>query len=82
MNVEKKGKDFFIRLDNGEKAVIKTVKEGKNLRVVSSFTPKNHRGKGLASKIMRRVLDYAKVNNLVIAPECSFADYYCKKHEC
>ncbi|MBD3312572.1 hypothetical protein GF352_03930 [archaeon] len=72
---------FYIKL-GGVRAEIACEKEGDELRVVSSYTPEEYRGRGLATKIMKEVVAYTKKNNLDIVPECSFAVHYCSEHEC
>jgi len=80
--VQRDGYRFYIKLGQGVEAEIICELAGDELRVIKSFTPEEHRGKGIASTIMNEVVKYAKKNKLTIVPECSFVKYYCKKHEC
>ena len=81
MQVIREGLNFYIELGK-DNALIKCEKKGSKLLIVTSYTPEEHRGKGLASAIMKEVISYARDNGLEIVPVCSFAVNYCKEHKC
>jgi predicted GNAT family acetyltransferase len=81
MKVLREGLRFYIDLRDSNAQIV-CEKKGTNLLVLSSFTPEEHRGKGIASEIMKEAIKYARRNKLRIVPKCSFAVQYCAKHEC
>jgi predicted GNAT family acetyltransferase len=81
MKVLQDGYRFYIDLGDAIAQIV-CEKKGTDLLVLSSFTPEEHRGKGIGSMIMNEVIKYAKVNKLRIVPKCSFAVHYCSKNKC
>ena len=57
-------------------------KRSDDLIVLSSHTPEDYRGQGIATSIMKQVVLYARKNKLNIVPACTFAVHYCKKYKC
>lgn len=80
--VIREGFNFYIKLGEVIISEIKCKKFNDELHVISSFTQEDYRGRGIASKIMKEVIKFAKENRLKIIPKCSFAVNYCKKNEC
>lgn len=73
---------FFIRLNPGRNSYLKYIVEGGQMKVVSTFTPEEFRGKGLAAALMETALNYAENHKLEVVPECSYAqDYLSKKRK-
>ncbi len=50
------------------------------LYVNKAYTPEEFRGRGIATRIMKEVIEYARENNLKIVPICSFAQYFFQKY--
>ncbi|MEM1548668.1 MAG: GNAT family N-acetyltransferase [Thermoproteota archaeon] len=73
-------KSFYIPLPNSQKALLKYRLEERKIYVLSTYTPPEHRGMGLASKLMDEVVKFALENNLKIVPICSYAQHYMDKH--
>jgi len=71
---------FYIPLPNSQKALLKYRLEKEKLYVLSTYTPPEYRGMGLASKLMDEVVKFALENNLKIVPICSYAQHYMSKH--
>lgn len=83
MNIEvkhdKQTKRFYIATK--EKCELKYRIIDKNtLEYYSTFVPEELRNKGLAGKIAREALEYAKSNRLQIVPTCSFVRSYIEQH--
>ncbi|MEM2902711.1 MAG: GNAT family N-acetyltransferase [Candidatus Bathyarchaeia archaeon] len=70
---------FFIRLSPGKYSYLKYEVEHGKLRILSTYTPKEFRGKGLAAKLMEEAVNYAETNGLTLSPECSYAKSYLNK---
>lgn len=70
-----------IRLDEKNLASVVFHTEGNKMYLDSTFTPEEYRGRGIGSELMKASMDYAKKNNLLIVPVCSFAKEYFRKHE-
>lgn len=68
---DKENPQAFIKykINNGEIAVVSTV------------VKESLRGQGVAGKLMDKVVEIAKEENLKIDPICSYADVYLRKRE-
>lgn len=73
--------EFYIELE-GKKAFLKYyIHRGRSvLMIMETYTPPELRGRGIASTLMKHVLEYAKSINLKVHPLCSFAKHYIDKH--
>lgn len=71
---------FYMVLSEPEKAVVKYRLKGREIFIVSTYTPPEHRGKGIAEKLMGEVIKFAERENLKIVPVCSYAKHYFEKH--
>jgi len=72
---------LFIRLSPGKYSYLKYKVEDGRLRILSTYTPKEFRGKGLAAKLMEEAVKYAERNGLTLVPECSYARSYLVKKQ-
>ncbi len=45
------------------------------------YTPPEYRGKGIAAKVTKFALDYARENNLKVIPQCPYAHSYIAEHK-
>ena len=73
-----KGK-FFIRLGSGKYSYLKYNITNRNFEITSTYSPKDHRGKGLAAALVEKAVNYAKKKNLHVIPKCSYAKGYLNK---
>jgi predicted GNAT family acetyltransferase len=71
---------FYMVLPGSEKAVVKYRLKGRQMFIISTYTPQEHRGKGIAEKLMGEVVKFAKSEKLNIMPVCSYARHYFEKH--
>ncbi len=78
---DKEQQIFYFLNDNKESYVryIKTDKE--TLNIIKTYVPPEQRNKGLAAKLAKAALDYAKNHNLKIIPTCSYIDYYIDRNK-
>lgn len=71
---------FLIRLTSGKYAYLKYRSRGGIMYVDATFTPKEYRGRGLAEKLMKAIIEYARKNEFKIVPNCSYAKSYFERH--
>ncbi|MEM1623791.1 MAG: GNAT family N-acetyltransferase [Sulfolobales archaeon] len=81
MEIKKAGGVFYVKLEDGSKAYVATETEGGVLKVLETYVPEKHRGKGYARALLEKVVEYAKSNNLKVQPICSYAISYFMKNK-
>jgi predicted GNAT family acetyltransferase len=80
MDYAVKENSLVIKLDGSATARLSFHVEGKEMHFDSTYTPEQHRGKGIGSQLIEAGIDYAKKMGLKIVPVCSFSVEYFKKH--
>lgn len=82
IEVRRAGGVFYIKLEDGSKAYVATETAGNTLRILETYVPESHRGRGYARMLIEKVIDYAKKSGLKILPICSYAiGYFMKNSE-
>ncbi|MCY0868950.1 MAG: GNAT family N-acetyltransferase [Desulfurococcus sp.] len=71
---------IYARLPDGSKAYIKYSVEGGVMKLISTYTPPQYRGKGIAARLMEYALRLARENKWLVEPICSYAVYYFMKN--
>lgn len=71
---------FFITLDHEEKAFLRYSIDGNTMILEDTYTPENYRGLGLAEKITKKAIEYAKERKFKVRPVCSYAVSFLQKH--
>ena len=71
---------FVLRLGGSEEAILEYRRSGKILDFVHTFVPAAFRGRGLAQKVVRAGLSYARANGLRVIPSCPFVATYIRRH--
>lgn len=74
-----KEKSFLIKIEN-DIAYVAYNLNNEVMDLYTTYTPPQHRGKGLAEKVVRAALEYAKSNNLKIIPSCSYVKVFLERH--
>lgn len=77
---ETRNKRFVSYIESYE-AVVEYSLKNNVIDLYRTFTPPKLRGKGIAGKIVRFALEYAKDNNLKVIPTCSYVKGYIDQHE-
>jgi len=78
--IRKSGKVFYIKLPNNTKAyLLFNIKENV-MEILETYTPPEYRGRGIASKILKHALEFAKEKNLKVRPICSYSIHFFIKH--
>jgi predicted GNAT family acetyltransferase len=75
-----KDKSQFIILIDGKETYVDYHIEKKKMNLYHTHTDPDLRGKGLAAKVVKAALEYAKKNNLKVEPGCSYVQSFFKKH--
>lgn len=71
--VEVDGEDKEVHLDYR--------KQGEGVWVYAhTFTPPEARGQGLAGRVVKVALEYAREHDLRVVPSCPYVDEYMKEH--
>lgn len=80
--VERRGSVYFVRFEDGSKAylAIREDPERGVMELVETYTPPQHRGKGVAKALVKKAVEDAKKKGLKIVPICSYSVYYFIKH--
>lgn len=76
---EKENNRFVISINGLESFVEYSVYENA-LDLYHTYTPPELRGKGLAEKVVRAAIEYAKENNLKVIPSCSYVAVFLQRH--
>lgn len=70
---------FEVSLDGEVSTLDYGIKDGKMIFYSTHVYPE-HEGKGIASAMTKKALDYAIDNSLKIVPMCSFTRAYVSRH--
>ncbi len=72
-------KAFEVWID-GYRSKLDYIQEGKNFVITHVGVYPEHRGQGVAAKIVEAGLEYAKQNALRVVPMCSYAAAYIRRN--
>lgn len=76
---DKLNKRFFLEVEGEEVYTAYSLDENV-MELYTTYTPPDLRGKGLAEKVVRAAIEYAKENNFYIIPSCSYVAVYLQRH--
>ncbi|WP_455661336.1 GNAT family N-acetyltransferase [Pradoshia sp.] len=81
MKIKQEDNLFYIEDSEGNKAgEVTFVPDGEERIVIDhTFVSPEHRGQGLANKLVKEVVQYARENGKKIVPACSFAQTEFKR---
>ncbi len=71
---------FYVKFPDGSKAFLRYRVEGDRMELVETYTPPQHRGKGVARRMVEKAIEVARERGLKIVPICSYAVYYFIKN--
>ncbi len=75
-------KGRFSAIVDGQEAILSYRKEDEStLNFLSIYVPESLRGGGIAAKIVKHGLEYAKENNFRVLPTCWYVKKYIERHE-
>jgi len=75
------GKIFYIELEEGVKAYHRIEETEDEIRMISTYTPPEYRGLGLASKIIDVAVNYVKNRGKKVVVECSYVKSWMEKNK-
>ena len=64
----------------GKLSKLDYIQDGKNFVITHVGVDPEHRGQGVAGKIVEAALQYAKENSLRVIPMCSYAAAYIRRN--
>lgn len=70
---------FYLKTDNGP-AYVEYRRSGDEMELTRTFTPMPERGKGIAARVTRQVLNYARENELKVDPVCPYIRVYIERN--
>jgi len=71
---------IYMRFNDGSKAFIKYEVENGTMKLLETYTPPQHRGKGVARRLMEYAIKLAKENGWLIEPICSYSIYFFRRN--
>ncbi|MCX8196098.1 MAG: N-acetyltransferase [Acidilobaceae archaeon] len=80
LKVEYTSTVFFVKFSDGSKAFLRYGIEGDKMALIETYTPPQHRGKGVAKMMVEKALEVAQERGLKIEPICSYSVYYFLKN--
>jgi len=71
---------IWTKLEDGSKAFIRYRVENGVMKLLETYTPPQHRGRGIAKQLTKYAVELARKNGWLIEPVCSYSVYYFIKH--
>ncbi len=73
---DKEGNRFYTLVEGKEAHLYYTKADNNTLDFTHTYVPVELRGHGIAGKIVKEGLEFAKENNYKIIPTCSYVETY------
>lgn len=64
----------------GRLSILDYVRRERELVLTHTFVPPELRGRGLAEKLVRTALDFARGEGCRVVPACSYVDAFLRRH--
>jgi len=71
---------IYAVLADRSKAYLKYTVENGVMKLLETYTPPQHRGKGVASLLVKYAIELAERNNWLIEPICSYTIHFFMKN--
>lgn len=73
---------FYINGDEGDvlAEIIFSDRQNKRIMVTETRVTEALRGQGIAKQLMMRVIRFAQIYNLIIIPDCTYAQHFAESH--
>ena len=65
---------------DGATAYLEYLDQGRSLVLTHTFVPPALRGRGLAGRLTRAALDFAREKGKIVDPQCSYAASFMDQH--
>lgn len=76
---DKQGSRFVLNVD-GQEVYVLYAEDKDALDLYSTYTPLKLRRKGLAAKVVKAALEYAKEKRLKVIPNCWYVKKFVEEH--
>ena len=70
---------FEAEVDGGLSVADYQIRNGEMI-MTHTYTPPELRGRGIAEKLVRAALEYARAEKLKVVPACSYVDIFIQRH--
>jgi len=80
MSIKHTSRVIYASLPDNSKAFIRYGVENNVMKILETYTPPQHRGMGIAGKLMEYAIKLAEQNGWLIEPICSYSINYFIKH--
>lgn len=81
LKLDENGKGVFFIEDSGERVAEMVISiSGNNLTVHHTEVSEKLKGQGIASKLLSRMVDYARQHSLKVIPLCPYVNAQFKRH--
>ncbi|MCL6494319.1 MAG: N-acetyltransferase [Ignavibacterium sp.] len=70
----------FVLEVEGQKVYTAYSLDNNVMDIYTTYTPPNLRGRGLAEKVVRAALEFAKENKYKVIPSCSYVSVFIQRH--
>lgn len=71
---------FELELGGGDPAIAEYRLEPGKIVFIHTFVPPDHRGEGIASRLIEQALQWAREHKRKVVPRCPFVAAYIKAH--
>jgi uncharacterized protein len=78
---DKEAQKFYLVNEGKESYVLYRMQKNNIMNIFRTYVPPEKRNKGLAGKVVKAALDYARENNLKVIPACSYTEYFISKNK-
>lgn len=77
---DREGNEFYLEVNHKKAYLAYEHKHEGVLNYKHTYVPPQLRGQGIAGKIVKQALEFAKQNNYKIIPTCSYVASYLNRH--
>ncbi len=77
---DKINQSFYSEIEGRRALLDYIMRDDEVIDFTHTYVPIELRGKGIAAKIVREGLEYAKENNFKVIPSCSYVEAYIDRH--
>ncbi len=78
---DKQNHQFSVTVEGKEAQLTYHMQNADTINFDHTYVPSELRGQGIAAKIVKTGLDFARENDFQVIPSCSYVDAYVRRHE-
>jgi len=72
---------FYLIKDGQESYAFYRMQDKETMNIFRVYVPPEQRHQGLAAKVAKAALSYARENNLKVIPSCSYTAFYIERNK-